>query len=379
MKSLKNDPPNKLNLILVRAGFSIYMIKSLLFYLLRKTIILRVLLGMALAIILMKVVIFKDLPVDMQNFSHQVVKIPSGSNFGQIADSLSKRDLIDSKSQFVFLGRLSGKDKEMKSGLFKIPQGLNTWQMINYLESAKNLTVKVTLPEGISAAEMAGILQKSIEIDSSRFMSLVEDTFFIQSLGLNLETLDGYLLPETYYLNWEMSERELVDYLVNKTMEIFSPDSVQRQLINLNKSINEIMTLASIIEGEVQVDSERVIVSSVYHNRLMKGWLLQADPTIQYILKGSPRRLTYKDLKIDSPYNTYLYPGLPPSPINNPGKSSILAALFPANTSYFYFVAAGDGSHRFSRNTKEHLYWKRKFDEVRRQVRFEERQKQSKN
>ncbi len=141
-------------------------------------------------------------------------------------------------------------------------------------------------------------------------------------------------------------------------------------------SINEILTLASIIEGEIQVDSERVIVSSVYHNRLERGWLLQADPTIQYILPGEPRRLTYRDLDLDSPYNTYKYPGLPPTPINNPGKKSIFAALYPEETNYLYFVATGNGGHRFSRTSSEHAYWKKQFDQVRRKVRSEEKKEE---
>jgi UPF0755 protein len=136
----------------------------------------------------------------------------------------------------------------------------------------------------------------------------------------------------------------------------------------MNMRMHDILTIASIIEGEVIVDAERPIVASVYYNRLRKRIRLQADPTIQYIIPGAPRRLLIKDLEIDSPYNTYVYYGLPPGPINNPGKASIMAAIYPANTKYLYFVAKGDGSHVFSKTLSEHNRAKASFDKIRREV-----------
>ncbi len=127
------------------------------------------------------------------------------------------------------------------------------------------------------------------------------------------------------------------------------------------------------------VDSERVFISSVYHNRLRLGWPLQADPTIQFAIPGPPRRLLNGDLEIDSPYNTYQHRGLPPGPINNPGKKSIMAALYPADTKYIYLVATGDGGHKFSKTLQEHNYWKARFDEVRRRVRRQENEKNNEN
>ena len=141
---------------------------------------------------------------------------------------------------------------------------------------------------------------------------------------------------------------------------------VQAQELGL--SILEVITLASIIEGEAIYDSERSIISAVYHNRLKKGMKLQADPTIQYIIDDGPRRLLKDDLKIKSNYNTYLYKGLPPGPINNPGRESIIAALYPSVNEYLYFVAKGDGYHTFTKNEKDHNEAKRKFQEVRRRV-----------
>jgi UPF0755 protein len=137
----------------------------------------------------------------------------------------------------------------------------------------------------------------------------------------------------------------------------------------MGMTLHQVVTLASIIEGEAMVDAERPLISAVYHNRLRLHMPLQADPTIQYLVPGRGRRLLKSDLSIDSPYNTYLYPGLPPGPVNNPGMASIVAALHPAPVDYLYFVARGDGGHVFSRTLGEHLRAKARFDQVRRHVR----------
>ena len=148
-----------------------------------------------------------------------------------------------------------------------------------------------------------------------------------------------------------------------------------RKLNEMSFTPHQVLTLASIIEGEALLDEERPVIASLYHNRLKRGMKLQADPTIQYIIKGPPRRLLIKDLKIDSPYNTYIYKGLPPGPINNPGEASIRATIFPADTNYLYMVAVGDGSHTFSRTLSEHNKAKEAFDKVRREVARERKNK----
>lgn len=318
-------------------------------------------------------------PVSSHSYDMEPVtlKIPKGSTFQQIADSLRHKGVIRHKKLFQLLGVLSGKDQRIHSGLYQIPPHYSPWQVLNYLSSGNNVAIRVTIPEGAPASQVAQILQSTIQIDSARFMNLVNDSSFAESLGTAASSLEGYLLPETYFFDWKMPEEELIRFLVKRTLAMFEPDSIRRRLVELDMDINKVLTMASIIEGEVQVDSERVLVSSVYHNRLKRGWRLQADPTIQYLLPGKPRRLTLRDLEIDSPYNTYKYPGLPPAPINNPGRKSILAAMYPADTDYLYFVASGDGGHRFSRTLNEHNYWKRQFDKVRRRVRLEEKLKNS--
>ena len=179
--------------------------------------------------------------------------------------------------------------------------------------------------------------------------------------------MEGYLYPDTYYFFEGENVKSVIKRLV-KEYKYFWTDSNITKASSISLTQHQILTLASIIEGEAIYDSERPIISAVYHNRLKRGMRLQADPTVQYIIKDGPRRLLNKDLRIKSPYNTYLYEGLPPGPINSPGFQSLSAALYPDENDYLYFVAKGDGYHTFSKNEKEHERAKRAFQRVRKKV-----------
>jgi UPF0755 protein len=363
-----------IRLIISKIVFGLYLILRASLYYFR-----RYLKGFTLAIVLIIALFVKlhffpaYVTQDPDQTTQKTVFIPKGSSLSQIANILEKDSLLEHKTFFILLGKISGYQNQMQAGLFKVPENLHPWHLLKYLTKPTLAEIKVTLPEGIQAEEMAHILGEKIGIDSTRFMDLVFDSVYTHGLGVEQSNLEGYLLPETYFFNYGMDADEIIRLLVGNTLDIFKPDSVQLQLQKLGMTRHQIITMASIIEGEVMVDSERVLVSSVYHNRLKRRWLLGADPTIQYIIPGPPRRLLDKDLEIDSPYNTYKYRGLPPGPINNPGKLSILAALYPANTRFMYFVATGDGGHHFSRTAAEHAYWKSQFDKVRREVRREKR------
>ena len=296
------------------------------------------------------------------------VEIPKGSTLQKISEILKSNGLIEDSELFKIWIMSLGKEKDIKAGHFEIPIGLNYAQLAKYLSQAKAKQLKVTLLEGWQIEEIAIKLKNEIGIDARIFIDLTKDTLFIRQFGIECNTLEGYLLPETYYFYWGMSEEAIIRMLVNNTLSIFD-STAQIQMEQLKMDMHEIITLSSIIEGEAILDNERTTISSVYHNRLKKRMKLQADPTIQYILNGPPRRILYRDLEIDSPYNTYKYYGLPPGPINNPGKNSILAAIYPEKTKYLYFVATGDGSHTFSRTGAEHARAKAKFNKVRREVR----------
>lgn len=363
---------------LSRAGFLVFVLGYFLLFVVKHTLAGRLITFLLIPLTVLGYAFFRPVPEDiLARQERAIVQVPSGASFQQIADSLIAAGTLEHKTWFLVLGKLSGKEKKIRAGLFEIPKGLSAWGMLSYLETAPSYRIKVTLPEGIVASQMAVILEKRIGISADRFSALVNDSLFASSLVPGIYSLEGFLLPETYFFEWKTPEKQIIQHMVANTLKIFEADSVQAQLQVLKRSMLEIVTLASIVEGEALVDSERAVIASLYHNRLRLGWPLQADPTIQFIVPGPPRRLLYKDLEVDSPYNTYKYPGLPPGPINNPGQKSLLATLFPATTAYLYMVAVGDGSHMFSKTLREHNRGHAKFNELRQQLRREQRLKQA--
>lgn len=361
-------------LIAAKIVFSGYLLlRGLIFYSRKYWLITTVLLLLILSIGF-KVIFFPGFDRGQLNFKNsKVVFVHKGASLREIAEILETEELLKHKKTFIFIGKISGYQNKIHSGYFSVPADLHPWQLLQYLTQPEMADVKVTLPEGLEASEITSILTSRLDIDSTRFMRMVNDTSICREFGVEAASLEGYLLPETYFFSFQMDEKEILKRLVSEVLAVFKQDTVQFQMSRLRMNRHQIVTMASIIEGEVVVDSERVMVSSVYHNRLRRGWLLRADPTIQYVIPGPPRRLLHDDLEIDSPYNTYKYRGLPPGPINNPGKRSILAAIFPAQTQYMYFVATGDGGHHFSQTAAEHAHWKANFDQIRREVRRNQR------
>jgi UPF0755 protein len=187
-------------------------------------------------------------------------------------------------------------------------------------------------------------------------MKLVTDSLLADSLGVPGPTFEGYLFPETYFVNPGISARELLELQVRTFREVFESGIAQRAR-QQGFTPREIVTLASIVEAEARLAAERPVIASVYRNRLTRGMPLEADPTIQYALGGHRERVLYEDLEVDSPYNTYRNPGLPPGPIGSPGRASLEAAVAPDSTSYLYFFWIGDslGTHTFSTTHEEHV------------------------
>jgi len=296
------------------------------------------------------------------------VQIPKGASLQQVADTLEKKGLIKNAPIFVLWAKGLGIENKIPSGKFKIPVGLTYAQLANYLTHVKPEFVSVTLIEGWPTKRVLDALSKSLHLDRKKMDSLATDSLFLEQFGIPASSVEGYLLPDTYVFAEGISEEQVMRFLIEQTLNIFKSDSVQKRMKELGLTRHQVLTLASIVEGEAMIDEERPLIASVYLNRLKIGMKLQADPTIQFLLPDGPRRLTYKDLQIDSPYNTYLYRGLPPGPINNPSKASILATLFAAKTNYLYFVARGDGSHVFTKTAHEHLKAKRKLNKLRKKI-----------
>ncbi len=290
-----------------------------------------------------------------------VIKIAKGDNLRTVAEKLEQSQVIYNKYVFVAIGRLFGKQDNLIPGEYKFGNGLTYLNVLSTItDPAIIRTVTVTIPEGMNIRQIGRLLQRQIGVDSARFVEEAKNDSLIKLLGFEdsskIKDLEGYLFPDTYQFRFNSlnREKEIVSLMAATFRKRISPE-MREEMKAKNLTLNELVTMASIIEGETRYEAEKKTISGVYYNRIKKGMKLQADPTVQYVLPGgSKNRLLYSDLKIESPYNTYLYIGLPPGPINNPGLSSIIAALQPEENTYLYFVAKGDGSHRFAVSYEEH-------------------------
>ncbi len=291
--------------------------------------------------------------------------IEKGSTLSQISDSLYARGLIQNKKHFKFVTKLKNKQTSLRAGYYNFQDIRTMNQLINLLAKGQNRIIKITIPEGSNLKNIANILAKFTSITTEDFIKTSKDKALLKDLGVNSSSFEGYLFPDTYYF-YRNESSERVIRKMNSNFFSHLDDSLRKKISSSGRNLHEILTLASIIEGECMIDSERKIVSSLYHNRLKKNMKLESDPTIQYIIPDGPRRLLNIDLKNESPYNTYMYRGLPPGPINNPGIKSIIAAIYPEKTNYIYMVANGDGSHTFTRTYRSFLIAKSKFQKVRR-------------
>lgn len=285
------------------------------------------------------------------------VTIPAGSTFRAVTDSVSAHGLITSKLWFRILARLRGADRSVKAGIYDLPVGAGAWTLLDILKAGRVATVRFTAPEGLTLLELASLAETRLVIPRDTLLTRAGDPALRERVGGPAPSLEGYLLPETYILPLPVTADALLEAMVAEFERRWNP-AWNSRLDSLGMTRNQILTLASIVEGEARHDDERATIAGVYWNRLRRGMLLQADPTVQYAVQLATgerkQRLWFKDLEIESPYNTYKHEGLPPGPVNSPGIKSIEAALYPATVPYLYFVAGEDGHHVFSRTLVEH-------------------------
>lgn len=283
------------------------------------------------------------------------IDIKRGESLTNVIDTLYEHKLIPSKLKMKIITFVYGAEKKVKAGRYDIPNGLSYVKLVELLvNGSPTEQVSVTLPEGIWQSEIAQILRENLNIDSSRVIGLSTSRSFINSLDLNTKSLEGYLLPETYYFYPNSTAEEILRKLKLQMDKVFTLE-IENRMAELKMTKHQILTLASIIDGESNLVSEFRTISGVYHNRLKIGMALQADPTVQYLIRDRHKnKILKKDLLINSKFNTYKYSGLPPAPINNPGKDAIMAALYPEKHNYLFFVANGSGGHLFSHSTDEH-------------------------
>lgn len=286
------------------------------------------------------------------------VTIPPKSTFSAVTDSLAAHRVIWSPLWFKLVARIRGVDRNTKAGVYEFRRGTRTSQVLTALAEGRTATARVTVPEGLTIPEVAALVAARAGIPADSFVAAARDTTFARELGVTGSSLEGFLWPNTYAVPLGSSAREVIRTMVQNFQAAWRPEWTAR-LDTLNLTQNELLAFASIVEGEARADDERETIAGVYRNRLRIRMALQADPTVQYaiLLANGLRkpRLYQKDYLLPSPYNTYLHPGLPPGPVNSPGRRSIEAALYPADVRYLYFVAGPDGRHVFSRTYDEHL------------------------
>ena len=281
-------------------------------------------------------------------------EINKGEDFSSVANRLFEKGIIPNQTNFKIAGFIYGAERKIRAARYHIPNGLSYLDLLDLFISGNcDFQRTLTIKPGQTIKWLAHRLQKYVYIDSTEFVNLAMNSNFADSLGLSRNTFEGYLFATDYQIYERSSPREAINLFYNSFKEFYNDTLVERTE-KLGFTINEIITLASIIKGETNKEDEMPRIAGVYHNRLRIGMKLQADPTIQYILPGGWRRLTFKDLEMNSPYNTYKYSGLPPGPINSPGRAAILAALYPEKNNYLYFVADGNGGHLFSKTLREH-------------------------
>ena len=280
-----------------------------------------------------------------------------GQSLHQVATEMKRMGLLNGTTSFLVLARLLAVDRHIKAGQYTFRLGTTVPGLLQGFVRGMSGQSLVTIPEGLTLQETALMLSNHLGISWTTFDSLARDTHFVHSLGVSAPTLEGYLFPDSYeFLPGTEAEVALRD-MVAHGKQLLLDETVGIDSLPMNMTLHQVLTLASIVEAEAGTDQERPRIAAVYLNRLRTGQRLQADPTVGYGIDMRPRsRLTLRDLQRQSPYNTYLYAGLPPTPNCNPGRQSIRGVLNPTPGSReFYFVARGDGRHFFSTSYKEHL------------------------
>ena len=306
----------------------------------------------ALSCLFLDLLVYGDKRANADN-SKKVVVILPGQNLSTIANYLNNTGIIKNPVKFKLLARIKGCDKKIKAGEYLLSSSMPPIKILETIASGKVRLYKITIPEGYNLKQVASIISKAKLGTKEDFLKAATDSSFAYKQGINAETFEGYLFPETYYFPKNITPEKIITTMVERFRSIFNR-KWEKRAKDLNLSIHQVVTLASIIEKETGVSFERSVISSVFHNRLKKMMRLESDPTVIYGLKNFDGNITRKHLATQTPYNTYTITGLPPGPIANPGSKALKAALYPADTDFLYFVSKKDRTHKFSMNIKDH-------------------------
>jgi UPF0755 protein len=286
----------------------------------------------------------------------KVIDIPKGAGFFGITELLYDAGLVENRPFFWVLALGKQAEKNIRAGEYELAGSMSPAEIIDKLVRGEIKTYQVMLPEDITVNDVAERLLAFKLINEKEFMTFAADKPFLASLGIEGESIEGYLYPETYLFDRSMTTKEVLRILVREFWKKVTPE-MRKRAEEIGLTIPEWVTLASMIGKESGNRNEKALISAAFHNRLALGMKLQSDPTAVYHLgnTGDPVKTVRREhLKSDTPHNTYVIKGLPPGPIANPGVDSLRAALYPAAVDYLYFVAKNDGTHQFSANLEAH-------------------------
>ncbi len=283
----------------------------------------------------------------------QTIIIRPGEGFGAITGKLQAKGLIKSPLRFKLYARFAGYHTQLRAGEYELTGQMSPREILEHIKSGKERLYRVTIPEGHRLRQIAQTVEAAGFAAAQDFYRLAADPQTARDSGIDADSLEGYLFPDTYHFPRGFDPRAVIQAMVRRFQAEITDEWLTRARA-LGLSLHEVVTLASIIEKETGEPAERPLISSVFHNRLQRGMRLETDPTVIYGIQDFNGNLTRKDLRTATPYNTYVIKGLPPGPIASPGRAALEAALYPAETDYLFFVSRRDGTHQFSTNWKDH-------------------------
>ncbi|MGE5396562.1 MAG: endolytic transglycosylase MltG [Chitinophagales bacterium] len=302
-------------------------------------------------------------PVNPSDSTIREIEIPQNSSTAEVASILRNQGIIKNQEIFILYCRINGYDARLKAGLYNFRRNQSLAEIVDDLVAGRIVTDTVTIPEGLTLEDIGKVLENQGFCSQEQWKDALVgdyDYSFLKDIPQRENRLEGFLYPDTYRIRKGSTAEEIIDIMLKRFMQVWDEKFADKAR-SQNMTLYQVITVASMVEREALFNSERARIVGVMYNRLRAGMPLQVDATVLYSLGIHKERVTYKDLEVDSPYNTYRITGLPPGPIASPGASSISAVLSPEKNNYYYYVAMSNGYHYFSRTYAEHLRAKNKY------------------
>jgi UPF0755 protein len=287
-----------------------------------------------------------------RNSSKLYIVVKNGTSLYSIANMLKKEGIIYSPNLFVFASLIYG--GKLIAGEYELSKDMSALEIVRKMGRGQRNIYALQIVEGHNIYDVADTISKNKIMEKAEFLRLAGDKKFLRGLGITSDSIEGYLLPDTYYYSKEIDTDKFIEKIAQRTLKYFEREDIKKQMAALNFDVHKTITLASMIEKEAKMGNEKPLISAVFHNRLLKDMSFDSDPTVIYGTRAFHSSITKSDLKAHTPYNTYAFKGFPRGPICNPDKNSIMAALNPAPVDYLFFVAKNDGTHVFSKDMNEH-------------------------